>query len=160
MKKLIQFGLTISFLLFFLLVSLYEGSELLQNPFEWGSSTPITNLFHKEITDSEQLSSLDFFFYALKFKPTYPILVMLTAIYLIFLVGRQLVKHNNLRFRYFSILFSTLLLIIGVFSLGSTTAGAQLAAKVLLVTSMLTFGIIALQIFLPNKTNRIVRNLL
>lgn len=70
----------------------YESSEITENPFEWRYSTPFTNLFVQEIVNGKDISQLDYFVYAVKFKPLFPAIMFVSLIYLLSVLGMYLIK--------------------------------------------------------------------
>ena len=60
------------FLIFFTVAAWYEGSTILDNPWEWKYSAIFTQLLHGEVVNQHTISQLDYFVYAAKFKPAYP----------------------------------------------------------------------------------------
>ncbi|MDF2946528.1 MAG: hypothetical protein K0S51_1207 [Bacillales bacterium] len=67
--------------LFSTLAAWYEGSEIVNNPYEWKYSTPFTQLMGVNITDYKDISQLDYFVYAAKFSLAFPIM-LICAIYI------------------------------------------------------------------------------
>nr|WP_308447216.1 YjdJ family protein [Alkalihalobacterium chitinilyticum] len=81
----IQLGIAITSLLFSTFASWYEGSAILDNPWEWEYSTPFSQLLYGEIQNANQISQLDHFVYAAKFQPTFPLIMVISGLYLILL---------------------------------------------------------------------------
>lgn len=78
--------LTIIILCFSTLVAWYEGSSIVDDPFEWKYSVKFTNYFKGEISDYHEISQLDYFIYAAKFYPLFPILMAVSSCFIIILL--------------------------------------------------------------------------
>ncbi|WP_430309059.1 DUF4306 domain-containing protein [Rummeliibacillus pycnus] len=77
-------------------ISLYEGSGITDDfPWEWKYSAPFTQLFSGNIEKSSDILYLDYFIYAAKFHPFYPLIMILSILYLIILAGMLLNKITN-----------------------------------------------------------------
>ena len=77
------------------LIAWYEGSAIIENPFEWKYSTPFTRLFNIEITNGYDISQLDYFVYAAKFQPFFPAIMMVSVLYMLSVIGLYLIKRNT-----------------------------------------------------------------
>lgn len=91
MKFALQGIVAMLFLLLFTFCAWYEGSEILDRSGEWKYSTP----FSEEVEDSKDISNLDHFVYAAKFRPMFPALMMGMLLYLIMLSGLRVCKGNH-----------------------------------------------------------------
>ena len=76
-------------------IAWYEGSAIIEKPFEWKYSTPFTGLFNIEITNGHDISQLDYFVYAAKFQPLFPAIMMVSVLYILSVIGHYLIKHNT-----------------------------------------------------------------
>lgn len=76
-------------------IAWYEGSAIIDNPFEWNYSTPFTGLFNIEITNGYDISQLDYFVYAAKFQPFFPAIMMVSVLYIMSVIGHYLIKRNT-----------------------------------------------------------------
>ncbi|MCA0970261.1 YjdJ family protein [Halobacillus litoralis] len=83
------------------LAAWYEGSALLDRPWEWPYSTPFSHWEYGEVRSSEQISELDFFVYAVKFNPFYPGVMSICIVVFVGLIGYQLVKSKPKAFALF-----------------------------------------------------------
>lgn len=87
LRLLIKFG-TASILFFLsIVVAWYEGSTILDNPWEWKYSTPFSRLLYGEVHSASDILQLDYFIYAAKFQPTYPVIMVISILYLLILIG-------------------------------------------------------------------------
>ncbi|MBN8190600.1 YjdJ family protein [Bacillus sp. NTK074B] len=130
-----QLGIGLVILVFSTLVSWYEGSALLEDPWEWKYSAPISEWMYGSVGGSKDISGLDFFVYAAKFSPLYPALMIVSASYLIVLIGIRLLNTTGIRI---------LLVIFGLIELGlsfilstSPTAGGELLSWLFLSVGIL-----------------------
>ncbi|WP_232019876.1 YjdJ family protein [Ureibacillus thermosphaericus] len=73
----------------------YEGSGIVENPFEWKYSTPFPHLMMQEITDGRNINQLDYFVYALKFRPLFPAMMIVSFIYILSVAGIVLTKMKS-----------------------------------------------------------------
>ncbi len=136
-RMFIQFGIASILMLFSTAVSWYEGSAILDNPWEWRYSTPFTQLLYGEVSKPSDISQLDYFVYAAKFQPTFPIIMIISALYLLVLVGYLLLKReDNLLDIYISLL-GICLLLLSYFVFNSPTFGGQIFFFIFLTSGIL-----------------------
>ncbi|WP_078552025.1 YjdJ family protein [Bacillus alkalicellulosilyticus] len=121
----IQLGIAITFLLFSTFASWYEGSGILDNPWEWKYSTPFSQVLYGNVQNTNQISQLDHFVYAAKFQPTFPLIMLISGLYLLILIGYQLFKNQKKRFVYFLSLLAGALFILSYLVVNSPTIGGQ-----------------------------------
>jgi hypothetical protein len=62
---------------------------------EWQYSAFFSKMFNGEVTEHADISQLDHFIYAAKFKPIFPILMMFSFTYIFILSGYLLLKYNT-----------------------------------------------------------------
>lgn len=139
-KIIFQFGLVIIILIFSTLGAWYEGSEVLDRPSEWKYSTPFTHLFSGGINDSNDILAIDYFVYAAKFKPIYPILMLINIVYLLTLLAYVCLKQNKRGLTIFSITLGGLLILFSLALYNSPTIGAQMLFYISLAISILYIG--------------------
>lgn len=106
------------------LFSWYEGSALLDDPWEWKYSTPFSEMIHGSISTKEQIVNLDFFVYAAKFSPLFPSMMMMSASYLLVLLGYRFLRNRG--FPLFLILFGVMYLLMSAFIVSSPTTGGNI----------------------------------
>lgn len=140
-KLIFQFGLALIILLFSILGTWYEGSEILDRNSEWKYSTPFTQLFYGGVYNSNDISRLDYFVYAAKFKPINPILMLMSSVYLLTLFAYLILKRNVKWFSWFTISLGILLLLFSKALYSSPTIGAQMIFYVSLSIGILYLGI-------------------
>ncbi|WP_428911972.1 YjdJ family protein [Niallia sp. Krafla_26] len=94
-KIMIQLGLSSMVFLFSALVAWYEGSNILQNVQEWESTAIFTQQLNGAVTQSNDILLVDYFIYAAKFFPTFPILMLLSGTHLLIIIGYLLFKRSQ-----------------------------------------------------------------
>ncbi|WP_285769284.1 DUF4306 domain-containing protein [Peribacillus sp. SI8-4] len=132
--------------LFFILFSFcswYEGSEILDNSWEWEYSTH----FSGNVSDADDISNLDYFVYAAKFKPLFPVLMTLTASYMILLTGFRLFKSSRAKKAIFLSGLGALFLFSSAVLFHSPTVGGDIYQVIFLSGGMLLILAAALYYF-------------
>ncbi len=150
-KIIIQFGFSSILLLFSTAVAWYEGSAILDNPREWSYSTPFTQLLYGG--NSADISQLDYFVYSAKFQPTFPIIMVLSSLYLLVLIGYYILKKEKNWFAYYLFFLGGGLFLFSYFTSNSPTVGGRIMFPLFLIcglASIATALIIYYQIFKPN----------
>ncbi|MDQ0232642.1 YjdJ family protein [Metabacillus malikii] len=132
-RFIIQFSVVSIFLLFSTVFAWYEGSAILDNPWEWKYSTPFTQLLYGVVSNKNDISQLDYFVYAAKFQPTFPIIMVLCCLYLVILIGFYILKQKNYWFAYYLYFLSGVLFLFYYFTLHSPTIGGHLLASIFLI---------------------------
>jgi Domain of unknown function (DUF4306) len=85
--KLLLISISILLLGMSTLFAWYEGSEILDLPSRWENNAIISKLMNNgEINSVSQVNQLDFFVYAIKFQPLFPILMTFFFFSTIFLI--------------------------------------------------------------------------
>ncbi|MGY3717928.1 DUF4306 domain-containing protein [Sutcliffiella cohnii] len=131
-------------LIFILLISLlftwYEGSEVLERPWEWNKSTPFSNLINGEVNNKSDILQIDFFIYAIKYKPMFPTFIIICSLYLFYLIGIFLFKTNYNKLILFLFFSGLLLIIISLMLLPIYTPGILIIFYILIIIG--TFSVI------------------
>ncbi|MEK5520569.1 hypothetical protein B5V89_18545 [Heyndrickxia sporothermodurans] len=140
-KIVLQFGLALVVFLFSAGIAFYEGSGIVDDVFEWDYSTPFTHLFHGEIIEPTDISTLDYFVYAAKYRPTYPLLMAISVLYLITLIVYRWIGNSRKEFSYFIGILGVLLLVGCAVTNYPSTVGGQTMFAVLLAIGILYMGI-------------------
>lgn len=117
-------------------VSWYEGSAIIDLPWEWEYSTPFSQS-NGEIQNGNQISQLDYFVYAAKFHPAFPLVMLISFLYLLILVSYHVLKTKH--FIYFLSFVAASLFVLSYFVSNSPTIGGT----VFFYFSMLT-GIVCI----------------
>ena len=137
MIRNIQFGVVSLFLLFSTVAALYEGSAILDDPWEWSYSTPFTQLLYGVVNNPSDISKLDYFVYAAKFQPAFPIIMVLSSLYLLILTGYHTFKQEKIFFAYYLSFLGGGLLLLSYFTSSSPTAGGHKMFSLFLVCGLL-----------------------
>lgn len=75
-------------------IAWYEGSAITYRSWEWKYSTPFTKLFNTEIQTGQDINQLDYFVYAGKFQPFFPVLMTISVLYIISVIIFYLIKNK------------------------------------------------------------------
>ncbi|WP_186577236.1 YjdJ family protein [Aquibacillus kalidii] len=127
MKFILSYLIAISTFIFATLATWYEGSTIIDDPWEWNYSADFTRLGNEEnITSSSQISQLDHFIYAAKFKPTFPVLMVLSFTFILMMTAYLLTKRRPKMKILFHVLLGSVLLFIGFLIQDSPTLGGKL----------------------------------
>lgn len=103
-------------------VAFYEGSALADNSWEWSYSTPVTNLMGGEVQEASDIAKLDYFYYAAKNEPAFPLIMMASILYIVMICGFMLLRLKKRKaVLYFGI--------VAVLSLGAVGALLEAAAS-------------------------------
>jgi hypothetical protein len=135
------------FLLLFSFCTWYEGSEIQDNPWEWKYSTHFSQMLNDQVLDEQDISNLDYFVYAAKFKPVFPVLMVLTSSYLIILTGYALFKRSSKKIALFLAGFGVLFLISSGIVSNSPTVGGNIFQAFFLISGMMAIMGAALYYF-------------
>lgn len=136
-RKYVGFILTGFTFTIFLVFSLYEGSNLVDDPFEWQRSTPFTHLLVSNPNFPHDIVWLDFFVYAIKFYSVYPIMTLISAA---LLLGLAMQKINNSKQMYSNIF--GIFLGVGMLYTSLTFFSAQSLGSQVFRYSLLFIGLI------------------
>ena len=148
-KTIIQFGLASMLLLLSTGATWYEGSTILEKPWEWKHTALFSQMANGQVENLNDILPIDHFVYAAKFAPTFPFLMLLSATYLIILVGYILFKRKDRTFSYFLSGVGVVFLILSSFVSKSPTTGLKI-----FFVSFLLIGIVAVAIALLRFFNR------
>ncbi|NLP51165.1 DUF4306 domain-containing protein [Bacillus sp. RO1] len=141
-KRTIPFGLAIIFFCIATFASWYEGSELVDNSFEWKHTAVITSWLNDGEVERGNISQLDYYVYSIKFKPIFPVIMMLSFIYMVFEISRKFLQPGIKLNIFMSILGVILLTGAGLIS-GSPTSGANvfMMSQVLVGTLLIALAV-------------------
>ncbi|MEC0347226.1 DUF4306 domain-containing protein [Peribacillus frigoritolerans] len=136
----------------------YEGSEILDRPWEWKYSTHFTHINDKQAIDAVDISNFDHFVYAVKFKPLFPLLMVLAASYLIILTGYILFKRRIKKMALFLLGFGVLFLFSSGFVSNSPTVGGNIFQAFFLIGGMIAIMAAALYYYrMPRGFNTLMK---
>ncbi|MGE7879249.1 DUF4306 domain-containing protein [Peribacillus muralis] len=139
-----QFIMAALFFILFSFCSWYEGSEILDNPREWKHSTYFSG---DHVIDAHAISDLDYFVYAAKFRPMFPVLMTLTASYISLLTGYRFFKSSIAKKTLFLSGFGVLFLFAGGIVSNSPTIGGGIFQAIFLMGGLLLILAAALSYF-------------
>jgi len=148
-KIIIQFGLASIFLLLSTGATWYEGSTILEKPWEWKHTAIFSQMANGQVENINDILAIDHFVYAAKFAPTFPLVMLLSATYLIILVGYLLLKRKDKTFTYYLSGVGVLFLVLSGFVSKSPTTGLKF-----FFVSFLQVGIVAVAIALYRFFNK------
>jgi len=132
------------FFMVFTFCTWYEGSEILDRPWEWKYSTHFTHVNDEQAIDAVDISNFDHFVYAAKFKPLFPLLMVLAAAYIIILSGYILFKRRIKNMALFLLGFGVLFLFSSGFVSHSPTVGGNIFQAFFLIGGMIAIMAAAL----------------
>ena len=139
-KYIIQILLSVIFLAISSIASWYEGSEILEDHWEWENTAHFSHMFNGEVTNTNDISQLDYFVYSAKIKPTFPFIMIISLLYLIILIGKIVLRNYKHGFDIFLTILGCLLLLPCLFLFNSPTTGGKVFT--------LTFGLTGLMCLL------------
>jgi hypothetical protein len=132
------------FFMVFTFCTWYEGSEILDRPWEWKYSTHFTQVNDEQAMDAVDISNFDHFVYAAKFKPLFPLLMVLAASYIIILSGYILFKRRIKKMALFLLGFGVFFLFSSGFVSHSPTVGGNIFQAFFLIGGMIAIMAAAL----------------
>ncbi|MGM9950061.1 MAG: DUF4306 domain-containing protein [Lysinibacillus sp.] len=100
-------------------VAFYEGSALAENSWEWSYSAPVTSMMGTEVQEASDISRLDYFYYAAKHEPLFPLAMIASVLYISIICGLLLLRLGK---RHAVVYFG----LVAAFSVGG--AGALMGA--------------------------------
>lgn len=152
-----------AFLLFLIstAASWYEGSQILDNPWEWKYSAIFSRMMNNGLVEqANDILPIDHVVYAAKFLPLFPLLMFFSGIYIIVLLSSILFKRNGM-FTVFITSLGLLLLCGSSVIANSPTVGLKIFHYCFLLTglAMLSY-VVATKFIKPHftKFNEIMLN--
>jgi Domain of unknown function (DUF4306) len=144
-----QIGVGLLVFGFTALFSWYEGSALLDNPWEWKYSTPFSEMIHGNVLTQRKIVELDFFVYAAKFSPLFPSVMIMSASHLLVLLGYRFLKHRG--FPLFLTLFGMMYLLMSSFIVPSPTTGGSILFWLFVLMGLFLIILATLFYFSPSQ---------
>jgi Domain of unknown function (DUF4306) len=154
----IQLGLALMIIIFSTLASWYEGSAILDDPWEWKYTAIFSQHLHGQVENENDVLAIDHFVYAAKFNPTFPLLMLLSGTYFLLLIGYFLLRRNNKMFDGLLFLVGVLFLVVSNLISNSPTIGLGIFYNTLLPVGILLIVaalILYFQHFNANKREQI-----
>ncbi|MCM3675359.1 MULTISPECIES: YjdJ family protein [Peribacillus] len=137
-NNFLQMIIAALFFMVFTFCTWYEGSEIMDRPWEWKYSTHFTQVNDDQALDANDISNFDHFVYAAKFKPLFPFLMVLAASYLIILTGYILFKRRIKKMALFLLGLGILFLLSTGFVSNSPTVGGDIFQAFFLIGGMMS----------------------
>jgi hypothetical protein len=138
-RVIIQLVLASILLLFSTGAAWYEGSALIEHSWEWKYTAIFSGIVNGQVENASDILPIDYFIYAAKFAPAFPVLILLSGTYLIILMGYILLKRNHKMFTYYLTSFGVSFMVLSGFVSNSPTSGLKI-----IFASLLFFGILFL----------------
>ncbi|MEK4520335.1 YjdJ family protein [Psychrobacillus sp. FSL W7-1457] len=154
MKLFIQAGIALGVLVFSTIASWYEGSTLTQDIWEWKHTAVFSNWFNGSVNQTNDILTIDYFIYAAKFVPAYPLAMLLSGTYLIILIGYILFRRKTKLFSYFLTGIGIVFLVLCSLVSGSPTIGLTMFFYSTLLIGILAIGV-AIILLATNKNKGI-----
>lgn len=151
---IIQSSIALMVLIFSTLASWYEGSKILHASWEWKHTAIFSEMVNGPVKQASDILPIDYFVYAAKFLPTFPLFMLLSVTYLLILIGYILLKRNDKMFSYFLSCIGIFFFVLSGFVSNSPTIGLEIFFNSFLLIGILSIGIALLRIF-NNKTKEI-----
>lgn len=155
MKLFIQASVALMVLVFSTIASWYEGSALVQAPLEWKHTAIFSKWINGSVNQANDILPLDYFIYAAKFSPAYPLAMLLSVTYLLILIGFVLFKGRTKALAYFLTSVGTVFLILCSLVSGSPTTGLKMFFSTSLLLGILAVAIAVILIF-TNKNKKTI----
>lgn len=154
LKIIIQSSVAIMTFIGSAFASWYEGSAILEVSWEWKHTAIFSEMVNGPVTQASDILPIDYFVYAAKFLPTFPLIMLLSVLYLLILIGYILFKRNDKIFSYFATSIGILFLVLSGFVSNSPTVGLKI-----LFISFLLIGIISIFIVLFRIFNNMTKEI-
>ncbi|WP_191991936.1 DUF4306 domain-containing protein [Bacillus aerolatus] len=131
----------------------YQTNRLKNDEGEWKHSAIFTKQFSEGTVSTGDISALDYFVYAAKFKPAFPLLMMISGVYLFILAGFILLKRNDRKLVLFLALAGVLRACLSSVVSQSPTVGGAVMNMALKSGGVLVF-ILSLLVYLRTRLNK------
>lgn len=135
------------FLVFSTLVAWYEGSSILNTPWEWRYTAIFSEIVNGPVMQADDILTIDYFVYAAKFTAIFPLLMLLSSTYIIILLGYVLFKRNIKKYSYFLSCIGVIFLVLSVLVSSSPTIGLKIFFNCFLLLGILLIVIALLRLF-------------
>ena len=139
-------------------IAWYEGSAIMEKPLEWKYSTPFTGLFNIEITDGYDISQLDYFVYAAKFQPLFPVIMLVSVLYILSVIGLYLITRNSKWAIGFWGLTGCICILLSSLIFNSPTSGGKIFFWMTLISGILCITVTVI-VWLRNYKQEITVNI-
>ncbi|MER2006577.1 MULTISPECIES: YjdJ family protein [unclassified Psychrobacillus] len=154
MKLFIQVVIGLMLLIFSTIASWYEGSTLTTAIWEWKHTAVFSKWINGSVNQANDILTIDYFIYAAKFSPAYPLTMLLSGTYLIILIGYILFRGKTKLFSYFLTSVGIVFLVLCNLVSGSPTIGLTIFFYSSLLIGILAIGV-AIILLVTNKNKGI-----
>ncbi len=151
MKYAVQYLIASMLLAFSTFIAWYEGSAIRDVPWEWKHTALFSKVFNGQITNNSDISQLDYFIYAAKFHPVYPILILFSLSYIATLSGYLLLKNNIKRLTVFLSTISIIHILLGLTIYSSPTVGGKYFTFAFLFNGLINLSLAILSFLRTRK---------
>lgn len=125
-RIIVQLSVALMVFIISTLVAWYEGSQIRNISWEWKYTAIFSEMLNGPVKQASDILTIDYFVYAAKFFPTFPLLMLHSGTYLLILIGYSLLKQNNKKFSYFLTCIGVLFLILSGLVSTSPTYGLKI----------------------------------
>ncbi|MFJ7974129.1 YjdJ family protein [Peribacillus sp. NPDC096379] len=153
-RIILQLGFALMLLIFSTGATLYEGSGILEDTWEWKYTAIFSQMKNGPVENVNDILPIDYFVYAAKFVPTFPLLMLLGGTYLIILLAYIFLRRKDKIFSYILSCIGVLYLGLSSFISKSPTIGLKIFFNSFLFIGILLIVIALLRIF-NYKTKKI-----
>ena len=108
------------------IVAWYEGSTIIDKPWEWRYSTPFSQLFKTEVVTGREISQLDYFVYAAKYEPLFPIMMVISLFYIVAVIGVFFMNYHVKWAIVYGGFISSSLVFFAIFAFNASTEGGTI----------------------------------
>lgn len=155
MKLFIQVAIGLMVLMSSTIASWYEGSTLTMAIWEWKHTAVFSKWINGSVNEANDILTIDYFIYAAKFTPTYPLAMLLSGTYLLILIGYMLCRGKTKQFSYFLTFVGIVFLILCNLVSDSPTTGLTMFFYSSLFIGILMMGI-AMILIVTTKRKQII----
>jgi hypothetical protein len=153
-RMMIQFGLASMLLLFSTGSAWYEGSQILEDPWEWKYTALFSQMENGKVENANDIVPIDHFVYAAKFTPAFPLLMLFSGTYLLLLIGYMVLKRNHKMFAYLLSFVGVLFLVLSNLISRSPTIGLIFIYNTLISSGILLLIVGFIRTYQLRKDNK------
>lgn len=146
-KMFLQLAVAAMFFIFSSIATWYEGSKILDAPWEWKYTAIFSNMAYGQVKSANVILPIDHFVYAAKFEPTFPLVMLISGVYFISVLLYVLLKHSSKAFSYYLSCVGLLFVIGSDVVSDSSTIGLNLFFTVFLGIGVLFLVMALVRIF-------------
>ncbi|QFT89553.1 hypothetical protein FIU87_12910 [Bacillus sp. THAF10] len=94
MTRVILFGISVMFFGASTVAAWYQGSNLVDSQSEWKYTAVFSKWLNGTDLTAENISQLDFFVYSVKYQPVFPVIMLISFVYILIALGERLLKRG------------------------------------------------------------------